>query len=115
MLVWTSLSETKEKLRQKQKDSKWIPTNVTHSRQICFRLQSFQSPKSAVCRDDEDMDIPAGSQERPASAPLVGDVAKIQNMDEDPVRVPKSNAAGTDRDVHQVTRLKFVTLTNLIL
>ena len=55
---------------------------------------------------DEDMEIPSRPHKHPVNVPLHDERAQFQKMDDDPVVAPKSKAARTDGDVHQVAEVE---------
>ena len=54
---------------------------------------------------DEDVEIPSSSIKHAASAPLPGERAKVQKMDDDPVPIPKVKASRTEDKVNQVAEI----------
>jgi hypothetical protein len=94
-LVWNML--------MKWERNKQIPIKVGRSHHTYFKPVT---PAGDNVSSDEDMKIPSSSHKHPANVLLHGESATFQKMDDDPVVAPKSKAARTDGDVHQVAEVE---------
>ena len=70
----------------------------------------LHTPLGTLASDDDDdvnVEILSSSTKHPAHTPFAGERCKMQKMDDDPIPVPKTNAARTDANVNQIAEIEL--------